>query len=747
VLFPNRDQVEILIKAHRRIFVAAVLVVSVGALSAIGVSLWTLYAAVSGLPDQNAVRAGGTMARATTIVDVKGRHAFTIFQEQRLQVPLARISPNLVRAVIAIEDQRFYKHGGIDVIRVAGAAVNNTLKFRAQQGGSTITQQLARLIFLTPAKTIRRKLQEVVLAMRLERMFTKNEILELYLNKAYFGDGLHGVEAASLGYFGKHASDLDVAEAALIAGLVKAPSTYAPTVAADRAMARRNVVLGAMRDTRDLDEKTFEAALRRPLRLNDTLRREEAYGQYFKEEVRKQLVDWFGWDRVHLEGLKVETTLDLDMQKAADAEVARSLAEIDQRQARLRRSRGTDPLQAALVAIDPGTGEIRAMVGGRDFDGSRFNRAMQSRRQPGSAFKPFIYAAALEQGYTPATLITGLSEPIMTFRGAWLPEDDHTAGDAITMRAALRVSSNRAAVRMLQAIGVPAAVQYAKQLGLGEMPDVPSLALGSGEVTLLSITAAFGAFANEGQLAAPFLIRRVTDGKGEVLYEAEATTQPVVSPATAFLITSMLQDVVNSGTAWNARQIGFRLPAAGKTGTTSDYKDAWFVGYTPHLVTGVWVGYDKPRTIVNGGYAAELAVPLWARFMTTATRNDKGEWFRAPSNIVAVEIDRQSGRRASDACRRAGDGHVAVEYFVAGTEPLEMCPLHRLNVLHAFAGAPQAPIASRPQVIARQETPAPAEPAVAQTAAAPAPTPEKKKRGFWGRVFGRGGDDAKKERK
>jgi 1A family penicillin-binding protein len=710
------------------------------------VSLWALFAATNGLPDQNAIRAAGAMARATTIVDVKGRHAFTIFQEQRLQVPLDFISPNLVRAVVAIEDRRFYRHGGIDVVRIAGAAVNNMLKLRAEQGGSTITQQVARLTFLAPEKTIRRKLQEVVLAVRLERMFTKKEILELYLNKAYFGDGLYGVEAASLGYFGKHASDLDVAEAALIAGLVKAPSSYAPTVAAARAIKRRNVVLRAMRDAHDIDEKTYRIALRRPLLHSDALRRDKAYGQYFKEEVRKQLVEMFGWERVYREGLKVETTLDLDLQEAADAEIARSLSQIEQRQARSPRSTDADLLQAALVALDPATGEVRAMVGGRDFDRSRFNRATQSRRQPGSAFKPFVYAAALEQGYTPATVITGLSEPIQTARGRWLPGDDHNAGDAITMRAALRISSNRAAVRMLQTIGVPVAVDYAKRLGLGDMPDVPSLALGSGEVTLLSITAAYGAFANEGQLTTPFLIRRVTDSKGEVLYQRHATTRAVVSPATAFLVTSMLQDVIDGGTAWNVRQMGFRLPAAGKTGTTSDYKDAWFVGYTPHLVTGVWVGYDEARTIVRGGYAADLAVPLWTRFMTAATREDKAQIFRPPSNILAVEIDRLSGRRASDACRRAGDGHVAVEYFVAGTEPLDICSLHGFNIWRVL-GAPQMPSVLRPQVVAPRETSAHADPAMAESDPAeipPASTPQKKQRGFWGRLFGRG-DNATKQ--
>ena len=736
---PDPRRVEAFVNAHRSLVLVCLVVLCLGTWLGIGASIGYVYAAVHGLPNQAVVRGVGSMSRATTIADVKGRHAFTIFEEQRIQVPLSRVSPNVVAAIVAIEDQRFYTHSGFDPLRLAAALANDVVKQRAQQGGSTITQQLARMSFLTPDKTIRRKLQELVLATRLERTFTKNQILELYLNKAYFGDGLYGVEAASLGYFGKHAADLDVAEAALIAGLVKSPSTYAPTVNAGRSIARRNVVLAAMRDTRAINEAAFRAALAEPLRLNDVLRREEAFGQYFKEEVRKELVERFGWDRVYRSGLRVDTTLDLDMQRAAEAEVERALATIEEQQKRrATKNVSTEPLQAALVALDPHTGEVRAMVGGRSFEESRFNRATQSRRQPGSAFKPFVYAAALEQGYTPATIITGLSEPVATFQNVWLPDDEHINGDAITMRAALRLSSNRAAVRMLQTVNISTAVNYAERLGLDNLPQVPSLALGSGEVTLLSLTSAFGAFANQGVLASPGLIRRVTTSEGQVLYEAAPSMKPAISANTAFLMTSMLQDVVNAGTAAQARQIGFRLPAAGKTGTTNDYHDAWFVGYTTRLVTGVWVGYDQPRTIMRGGYAAELAVPLWTRFMMTATRDDKPESFRAPPGIVAVQIDGASGRLATDDCRRSRDAVVYTEYFARGTEPIDICPIHRAHLLRAlaipFIPRPTAPVvaAAEPPTAPAAEVRSPA-PVVAQQQ-----PPAKKKRGFWGRIFGVG---------
>jgi len=741
VHFPDSRRIDAFAQSHPSLVFTTIVVLCLASWTATGAAIGYAYTTVRGLPGPNAVRGAASMAHATTITDAKGRHAFTIFEEQRLQIPLSRVSPNLTHAILAVEDRRFYTHDGVDVIRLAGALLHDVVNNRAEQGGSTITQQLARLSFLTPDKTIRRKLQELVLSRRLERAFTKDQILELYLNKAYFGDGLYGVEAASLGYFGKHAADLDVPEAALIAGLVKSPSTYAPTVNATRALARRATVLDTMRDSGAIDEATYRSALRAPLHLDDTLRREEAYGQYFKEEVRKQLVDIFGWERVYRSGLRVETTLDVDMQRAAEAEVARAIADIERRQ-NPRATAGTagPALQAALVAVDPRTGEVRAMVGGRDFHTSAFNRATQSKRQPGSAFKPIVYASALEQGYTPATIIDESSSPELR-QAAWLPDDEHVADDAITMRAALRLSSNRAAVRMLQTVGVSTAVDYAARLGLGSMPRVPSLALGTGEVTLLSLTSAFGAFANAGVLARPTLIRRVTESDGQVLYESEAESTRAVSPATAFLISSMLEDVIDAGTGAQARELGFRLPAAGKTGTTNEYRDAWFVGYTPALVTGVWVGYDQPRTIMRGGYAAKLAVPLWARFMTAATRGDKPEWFRRPPDVVAVDIDAASGRLATSECRRAPDAAVRTEYFAQGTAPIDLCPIHRSSLLRALV-VPSPPV---PDVVTRQVAVAPEPSAAAPVAQVAAQAvqraeepPAKKKRGFWSRVLGIG---------
>ena len=727
----------------------------------VGLGAWLVTEILTGLPDDTAVRGIGAMAQSTTLYDVHGRQFSTIFKEQRIDVPLNRISPNLVRAILAIEDQRFYDHSGIDVVRIAGAAWMNVRDGWGAQGASTITQQLARQSFLTPEKTLVRKLTEVAAAVRIERTFSKDEILQLYLNRTYFGAGLYGAEAASLGYFGKHAADLTPAEAALLAGLVKAPSTTAPTVNLARAVSRRNAVLRAMRETHAIDDATYDAAVHSTPTLLDSLRGDEAHGQYFKEEVRKQLVRQFGWERVSEGGLRVYTTLDFEMQQAAEAEVHRAIAEIEGRQSRLRKASSAlrDPLQAALVALDPRTGEVRALVGGRDYQASRFDRVTQARRQPGSAFKPFVYAAALEEGYTPASIIDALDTPIMTLEGAWVP-DDHSTSTSMTMRAALRSSSNRAAVSMLQLIGIPAAVQSAERLGVGDVPGVWSLALGSGEVTLLSMTRAYAAFANHGMLTEPTLVRRVETADGHVLFSATPRVVRGVSEETAFLMTSMLSDVINAGTGWQARNVGFTLPAAGKTGTTNDYKDAWFVGYTPSLATGVWVGYDQPRTIIGNGYAGDLAVPLWGRFMAAATRGDKPEGFASPATVSGATICRLTGKLATDACRNAvvfdEDGSrstrpaVYTEYFVHGTEPTEYCE-HGSSAPTVLALAGQAPVQVVPSPPSA-DAPAPTNGSapVATSATAPADTalaasrepdqPEQQqpKRGFWSRIFKRG---------
>jgi 1A family penicillin-binding protein len=731
---------------------------------------WFTFDVTHTLPGRREVREMGNMAQATVLYDVADRPVFTIFKEQRIEVPLGQISPNLVNAVLSVEDQRFYRHRGVDMVRIMGAVLANVQHGRFAQGGSTITQQLARQSFLTLERSLTRKVKEVILAALIERTYSKQEILELYLNKVYFGDGFYGVEAAARGYFGKPVSALSVDEAALIAGIIKSPSNWAPTVNLEKAVSRRNIVLGTMLENEKIDRATYDRARQAPVHLENGLQRDEAFGQYFKEQVRRELVDRFGWARVASGGLRVFTTIDPVMQQAAEKALEAGLVAIEQRKRYKHETReaflaktggvvteGVRPpyLQGGLVAMDPATGQVRVMVGGRHFSESHFNRAVQARRQPGSAFKPFVYAAALESGLTPASLLTGLDEAVDTPQGGWMPEDEHLESTSMTIRTALRTSSNRAAVRAFQTVGLEQEMAAIDRLQFGDIPHVPSVALGSGEVTLQQLTAAYAVFANGGSLPRPFLVRRVEDNEGEVLYDAMPQLSRAFSESTAFLMASMLTDVVNAGTAYKARAAGFVLPAAGKTGTTNDYVDAWFVGFTPSLVAGVWVGFDQPQTIVAAGYAGDLAVPVWADFMKAATAKDKPLWLKPPADVVAVEICRMSGRRPVPGCQqvdvvsKTGDtvskSMVMTEYFAKGSQPFDECPLHSGPGLLARIGGIFG-AGTSPNAVPASASPLPewvVEPAVSGTtpaasaAAAAAPTEEpKKKRGFWSRVFG-----------
>jgi len=745
--------------------------------------LFVLLAAdvLIGTPSPGEIRGLAQMPVATTVFDRADQPAFTVFEERRFDVPLDRVSPHMAHAVLAIEDQRFYDHSGIDIWRVGGAAMANLRSVEWAQGGSTITMQLARLSFLTPEKSLRRKAKEAFLALRIERQFTKDQILELYLNKVYFGAGLYGVEAAARGYFDTPAADLQPAQAALLAGLIQAPSAYAPTNHLDRAVARRRVVLREMAQAGFIHPATAGTLADAPVELIDGYGHER-HGAYFKQAVTRELVDRFGWDLVSKGGLRVYTTLDPAAQTAAEEALARGLDAAEKRAAFRHPKRGEaeaagtegapDYLQGAVVAIDPASGEVRALVGGRDFSESQFDRVTQARRQPGSAFKPIVYAAALEMGYTPATLITGLDEPMNTPEGAWVPEDGHSSATAMTVRTALRTSSNRAAVQVLRAVGIPRAVDYSERLGI-VAPPVPSLVLGSGDVTLLSLTAAYGAFANGGWLRSPVLIRRVEDADGNVLMTTEPESHRVVSEETAFLMAQLLADVLDRGTGYTARQTGFRLPAAGKTGTTNDYKDAWFIGFTPDLVAGVWVGFDQPRTIMANGYATELAAPIWGQFMRGATEGQSRNWIERPDDIVAVEICRESGLLPGAGCSRVAkvddEGDISwgsalgVEYFHRGTVPHDRCPIHlstsfigslraaveRPTALPATAVSPGAVIGSETVIGALSKPVQPDEAEKDDDAKKGEKADGEKKKGFWSRFFGvfKGGDDDKDDKK
>lgn len=648
--------------------------------------------------------------QSTIVFDRHGKPAFTFFTEQRIDVTLDRVSKPMVDAIIAVEDQRFDRHHGLDGVRIAGAAWNNMRAGRIVEGGSTITQQLARAAKqLTPRRTFERKLREAMIASRLEQRYSKQEIIEAYLNAVYFGEGYYGVEAASRGYFGKAAADLEAHEAALLAAVVRSPSHDAPCVSQIRAKSRRDLVLRLMLEQKRLTDSQYRAALAAP--IPGPLHRAagspalasntNGVGLYFQEELRRQLVARFGQERVLRGGLRVYSTYDPRLQASAENAITSRIAQIAKSRPRARE------LQGSLVAMDANTGDVLALVGGRDFRASSYNRATQSRRQAGSAFKPILYAAALERGYAPGTMLRDLDTPIMTAGETWLPSGDHERTE-YTLRRALKVSSNRAAAQLMQQVGISTTAYYAQRLGIeSELPLVPSLALGTGEVTLLELTSAYTAFANRGITSLPRLFTRVDDGHGTPLYYHEERHIQAVSEATAYMMSSMLADVISSGTATAARASGFKLPAAGKTGSTDDYADAWFVGYTPHIVTGVWFGLDRPAPIMARGFGGIVAVPAWATFMKDATAGSKPDWYAMPSDLEKVAICPLSGARASDMCRHAAEyippdavvgtsgqpddeafplvqalparrpaPAVYEDVFPLGAVPMELCPLH-----------------------------------------------------------------------
>lgn len=628
-------------------------------------------------------------APQTSIVfDLHDRPIFTFFSERRTDVPLDRVSPHMIAAVLAIEDRRFYRHHGVDFIRVVGAAWADLRARRFVQGASSITQQLVRLDALTPKRTMTRKLREMQMAIAIERRFTKAQILEAYLNRVYYGDGYYGVEAAARGYFGKSAADLTVVEAATLAGVIKSPSAYALREATERAITRRNLVLRAMHDTGTLSAADAQQLQNTQLTVEPADHDERAEGEessgdgafcglYFKEEIRRQMLKRFGADQLYRGGLRIYTTLSPDLQRAAEDAVAERIIALEATKAYQRRDH-QEPLEAGLVSLDPMNGYVLALVGGRDFHESRFNRVTQARRQPGSAFKPLLFAAALEQGNSPGTVIGNLTDRIDAVGGSWLPSDGHGDAETYTLRRALTVSSNRAAAQLMQTVGVASTMDYARRFGISSsLAAVPSLALGTAELTLLELTSAYSAFANNGQVAEPVFVRRVEDRSGEVLMHTRVATRRAVTPETAFLISSMLSDVVQRGTAYKARALAFKLPAAGKTGTTDDFKDVWFIGYTPHMVAGVWFGFDTPSRIMNEGFASTVAVPAWTMFMKRATADDKPDWFKRPIGVRRETLCRLSGQLATNDCRLSGE--VYDEYVLAGT--VGRCASHLLPAI------------------------------------------------------------------
>jgi len=584
--------------------------------------------------------------------------------EQRRDVSLDQIAPDLQHAVVAVEDHRFYHHFGIDPLGTTRAIYRDVRGGSAMEGGSTLTQQLARTLFLSNRKTLGRKAQEAALALLLEQELTKNQILELYLNRVYLSGGVYGVETMSRNLFGRSANALTLPEAALIAGLIRAPSALSPWSNLDGAVERSHVVLQRMREEGYITPAQEGAARSARIRIRPFPGATEAQWGYAKEFLRQQFRDQFGGD--HPPDWQVRTTFVPELQEAAERAVAD-----------WTRRFGNRNLQAALVAIDPSTGDILAMVGGRDFRESQFNRAWRSRRQPGSAFKPFLYAVALANGYSPVSMLTGLDSIRPQGPDEWAPRNvNGEDADTLTLRAALIESNNRAATLLQEKVGTRPVLRLASDVGLHDLPDVPSLSLGTGVVTPLELTAAYAVFPNGGLSVQPRAIARVIDADGAVAYSNPVQGQRVVSDQVAFQMVSMLEDVVDRGTGSAARTTyGIRFPVGGKTGTTDDFKDAWFVGFSSSVVAGVWVGLDQPATIGREGYGARYALPIWSEFMKAAARVRRPEPFEEPDGLEDVQLCSVSYLKPVESCP------VYTEYFKKGDDiPSRLCPIHQGTV-------------------------------------------------------------------
>jgi penicillin-binding protein 1B len=599
-------------------------------------------------------------------------------REKRRRVSLDLIPRHMAQAVLAIEDRRFYEHPGIDPIRIVGAIITNIRGTKPYLvGASTITQQLVKNFFLTPEKSIRRKLQEQFLAVVLETRATKDEILELYLNEVYLGQrgsfAIHGVAEAARLFFGKDVTNLSLAEAATIAGVIQAPYTHSPFSSLTRARDRRNVVLQTMVDSGFVKQPEAERAGRASVEV--ARQALDTAAPYFVDLIGQMLSDQFPGLLDSTLPVDIYTSLDIGLQRIAQEAVTAGLVSIDEQMVRKRK---TGRPQVALIAIDPRTGGILAFVGGRSYNQSQYNRALNARRQPGSVFKPFVFLAAFEEAVasgrtdiTPATLV--LDEPTtFTFEDKqWTPSNYEDEYDGlIPLRRALAQSRNVATVKVAQMVGFDRVANLWKQFGSATAPHpYPSITLGVFEATPMEVASAYTVFPNHGRVLPLRPIVRILSADRE-LPLAELPAKTVARPDTTFLVTNMLRSVVNEGTGAGIRGQGFTLDAAGKTGTTNDLRDAWFVGFTPELLTAVWVGFDDNQPLGLSG--ATAALPIWTRFMSGALAGRPNVPFSAPSGIVWADIDKDTGKLLQPACPRAFR-----EAFLAGTEPTEACELHR----------------------------------------------------------------------
>jgi penicillin-binding protein 1A len=686
---------------------------------------WTRVCRGGACPDPRRLEVF-TPSQTSKLYAVDGRFIAELGLERRTLVRLGEI-PSVVRnAFIITEDKRFYQHAGIDWVRVLGAAAHNIAAGGYAQGFSTLTMQLARNIFtekISREKTLTRKVKEAKVAREIEALYPKDKILELYLNQIYLGNGAYGVETAAQRYFGKSVRELNLAEAATLAALPKAPERYNPRRFPERAIQRRNTIIELMRRAGVVSDADAQLAKAYPLKL---ARKENAgeLAPYFVEWVRQQLEARFG-ERLYTDGLKVYTTLDIDMQLAAERSLEKQLRAIEGGKYGAFRhttfeeyvarnasgdgdTMGNSPyLQGAFVAIDPRNGAVRALVGGRDFDDSKFNRATQALRQPGSTFKPIVYATAIHEGRPPTYLLNDSALSLPQLNGTdWTPQNYDLRFDGIMpMRRALYQSRNIPAIRLGMELGESNVIEMARRFGLTTpIPPYPSIHIGSADVYPIEMVAAYTTFATLGERVAPNPIVRVENAAGDVLWEPIPLRYPVLSRDEAWIMVDMMKDVVRRGSAAGIWASGFHIPAAGKTGTTNDYTDVWFIGYTSDLVAGVWMGFDRPQKIMSNAQGGRLAAPAWLAFMTEIyqRRPEPPDWPR-PEDILVRDVDWTTGLLRSPFCP---DSLIVTEYFIPGTEPTRECDVHT-----PFTAAVPGPVSPPPAVVAPASPPSPARPA------------------------------------
>lgn len=639
----------------------------------------------------------GRIPERSSVYDMDGKVYSRLYGENRILTPADKVSPFFKKALLAREDSRFYQHHGIDIVGILRALTRNVTHFALREGGSTITQQLARNSFSLGGRDLSRKILEAFLAQRIEFAFTKDQILDYYMNRIYFGSGYYGLETASQAYFGKSALALTLPEAALLAGLIRSPNRYSPFNNPKGAIAQRDEVLDRMLELKMVSSLEAENAKRTPLRIANR-RASIPQQNYAMDALYRELQGIVSQDKIDSGGLRIYTALDPALQQAADDAVNGYLTELEHKPGYKHprkadyteeaRSAGepTNYVQGATVIIDNRTGAIRALVGGRDYRDSKFNRASQASRQIGSTFKPFVYAAAFSRGMMPGTAINDgpIHRGEIASAPTWNPSnsDDQNRG-LRPARDGLIFSRNTMTIR----VGELATLDRVRALGVQagfsrDVPNFPASYLGAFESTLKDVTAAYSAFPDRGVRREPYLIERIDDAEGQIIYQAHPDQKQILSPAIAWTIAETLRGVIERGTASSAKSLGLDRYAAGKTGTTDDYKDAWFVGFTNTLTCGVWVGFDQPQTIEERGYGAALALPIWVRIMEKAPRQryPDGE-FQAPEPLVRVRLCSVSNQLATDACEEAGTAYDIM--LPQSLSPQQVCPVHQGEPIRA----------------------------------------------------------------